>query len=168
ALELGKAQLEPFAPELLPRRARLDCHVLVADPPVAGDEREPELAQVAGLDVAELRGDEVVVEKLHGGLLSLVFQQMASPSLLTPWSLEPLQVVPTVVVSLVYLRRTRTLAHEGRPVARWRQWMFWTGIVFVVLALNSPIDALGEEHFFFVHMAQHVILGDLAPLCFVL
>src|SRR5581483_5119534 len=74
ALELGKAQLEPFALELLPRRARLDCHVLVADPPVAGDEREPELAQVAGLDVAELRGDEVVVEKLHGGLLSLVFQ----------------------------------------------------------------------------------------------
>jgi len=38
----------------------------------------------------------------------------------------------------------------------------------VVLALNSPIDALGEEHFFFVHMIQHVIIGDLAPLCFVL
>ena len=36
-----------------------------------------------------------------------------------------------------------------------------------MLALNSPIDALGEEHFFFLHMAQHVLLGDLAPLCFV-
>ena len=36
-----------------------------------------------------------------------------------------------------------------------------------MLALNSPIDALGEEHFFFVHMLQHVMLGDLAPLCFV-
>jgi putative membrane protein len=93
---------------------------------------------------------------------------MASPSLLSPWSLEPLQVVPTVVVSFLYLRRTRTLAHEGRPVVRWRQWMFWSGIVLVVIALNSPIDALGEEHFFFVHMVQHVILGDLAPLCFVL
>ena len=36
-----------------------------------------------------------------------------------------------------------------------------------MLALNSPIDALGEQDFFFVHMLQHVLLGDLAPLCFV-
>ena len=93
---------------------------------------------------------------------------MDSPSLLTPWSLEPLQVVPTVVAAVLYLRRTRTLAADGRPVPGWRQACFWTGIALVVLALNSPIDALGEEHFFFVHMSQHVILGDLAPLCFVL
>ncbi|MDQ3876649.1 MAG: cytochrome c oxidase assembly protein, partial [Actinomycetota bacterium] len=31
----------------------------------------------------------------------------------------------------------------------------------------SPLDALGEEQFFFAHMLQHVILGDLAPLAFV-
>jgi putative membrane protein len=93
---------------------------------------------------------------------------MDSPSLLSPWSFEPLQVVPTVVVAVLYARRTRTLAHEGRAVPRWRQFMFWTGIALVVLALNSPIDSLGEEHFFFLHMTQHVLLGDLAPLCFVL
>jgi putative membrane protein len=93
---------------------------------------------------------------------------MGSPSLLSPWSLEPLQVVPTVVVAYLYLRRTRTLKHSGRPVSGWRQAAFWTGIGLVVLALNSPIDYLGEHDFFFIHMAQHVILGDLAPLCFVL
>ena len=92
---------------------------------------------------------------------------MDSPSLLTPWSLEPLQVVPTVLAAVLYLRRTRTLAAEGRPVPGWRRASFWTGIVLVVLALNSPLDTLGEEHFFFIHMAQHVLLGDLAPLCFV-
>jgi len=91
-----------------------------------------------------------------------------SPSLLTPWSFEPLQIVPTVVVAYLYVRRTRTLAREGRPVSGWRQASFWTGIGLVVLALNSPIDALGEEHFFFLHMTQHVLLGDLAPLFFVL
>jgi len=90
-----------------------------------------------------------------------------SPSLLTPWSFEPLQIVPTAVAAALYLRRARTLAHRGQPVPAWRQTMFWTGIGLVVLALNSPIDALGEEHFFFIHMLQHVILGDLAPLCFV-
>ena len=92
---------------------------------------------------------------------------MGSPSLLTPWSFEPLQIVPTVIVAALYLRRARTLARRGQPVARWRQVSFWTGIGLTVLALNSPIDALGERHFFFMHMLQHVIIGDLAPLCFV-
>ncbi|HVU79102.1 MAG TPA: cytochrome c oxidase assembly protein [Gaiellaceae bacterium] len=92
---------------------------------------------------------------------------MDSPSLLSPWSLEPLQVAPTVIVALLYLRRTRTLAQAGRPVPLARRVVFWIGIGIVVLALNSPIDALGEEHFFFLHMTQHVLIGDLAPLCFV-
>ena len=92
---------------------------------------------------------------------------MLSPSLLTPWSFEPLQTVPTVLAALVYVRRTQSLAGRGQPVSRWRQASFWSGIGLVVLALNSPIDSLGERHFFFVHMLQHVILGDLAPLCFV-
>ena len=39
--------------------------------------------------------------------------------------------------------------------------------MLVVVALNSPVDYIGEHDFFFVHMLQHVILGDLAPLCFV-
>jgi putative membrane protein len=91
----------------------------------------------------------------------------SSPSLLGPWSVEPLQVLPTALAAYLYLRRTRTLAREGRPVATWRQAIFWTGIALVVIALNSPVDALGEQHFFFMHMTQHVILGDLAPLCFV-
>jgi cytochrome c oxidase assembly factor CtaG len=92
---------------------------------------------------------------------------VASPSLLSPWSFEPLQVVPTVVVALLYLRRTRTLAAQGRPVPGWRRASFWTGIALVVVALNSPVDHLGETDFFFMHMTQHVLLGDLAPLCFV-
>ena len=92
---------------------------------------------------------------------------MVSPSLLGPWSFEPLQIVPTVVAAALYARRARTLAREGRPVPGWRQACFWTGIALVVLALNSPIDSLGESHFFFVHMLQHQLIGDLAPLCFV-
>jgi cytochrome c oxidase assembly factor CtaG len=93
---------------------------------------------------------------------------VGSPSLLTPWSFVPLQTVPTILAALLYVRRTRSLAERGQPVSRWRQASFWTGIGLVVLALNSPLDALGEEHFFFLHMLQHVIIGDLAPLFFVM
>ena len=105
------------------------------------------------------------MEELHAPSPS---KSRASPSLLTPWTFEPLQIVPTLIVALLYLRRTRTLARAraSRCPAGGRS-SFWTGIGLVVLALNSPIDALGEEHFFFVHMLQHVVLGDLAPLCFV-
>jgi cytochrome c oxidase assembly factor CtaG len=88
-------------------------------------------------------------------------------SLLTPWSFEPLQTLPTILAALLYVRRARLLARRGQPVPRVRQASFWIGIALVVLALNSPIDHLGEEHFFFMHMLQHVILGDLAPLAFV-
>ncbi len=85
----------------------------------------------------------------------------------TTWNLEPLQLAPTLVVGLLYYRRSRTLARRGTPVPGWRQFLFWLGNGLVIVALNSPIDALGEQDFFFVHMSQHVILGDLAPLCFV-
>jgi cytochrome c oxidase assembly factor CtaG len=29
------------------------------------------------------------------------------------------------------------------------------------------VDSIGEHDFFFVHMTQHILIGDLAPLCFV-
>ena len=105
------------------------------------------------------------MEEMHVLGHSIIAQ---SPSVLSPWTLQPLQVLPTAVAAALYFRRTRTLAREGRPVPARKQWIFWTGIALVVIALNSPVDALGEEHFFFLHMTQHVILGDLAPLCFLL
>ena len=88
-------------------------------------------------------------------------------SVATTWNLEPLQIVPTAIVAILYLRRTRTLARRGLPVPVWRRLLFWLGIALVLVALNSPLDAIGEQDFFFAHMSQHVIIGDLAPLCFV-
>jgi putative membrane protein len=61
----------------------------------------------------------------------------------------------------------RTLRRRGTPVEAWRPWLFGLGIGLVLLALASPIDALGEEEFLSFHMLQHVLLGDLAPLALV-
>jgi putative membrane protein len=91
----------------------------------------------------------------------------AGPSLLTSWTFEPWQLVPTALVALLYAKRVRTLRRRGTPVPAWRRWLFWLGLALVLVALASPIDAFGEEEFLFVHMLQHVLLGDLAPLCFV-
>jgi cytochrome c oxidase assembly factor CtaG len=89
------------------------------------------------------------------------------PSLLTSWSFEPLQIIPTAVVALLYARRVRTLRQAGTPVSRWRVWSFGTGLFLVLIALVSPVDAFGEDQFLFFHMIQHILLGDLAPLAFV-
>jgi cytochrome c oxidase assembly factor CtaG len=90
------------------------------------------------------------------------------PSPLTSWTFEPLQLVPILIVGLLYARRAHVLARRGTPVARWRLWSFGTGLGLLVLALASPIDALGEEQFLWAHMVQHVLIGDLAPLGLVL
>ena len=88
-------------------------------------------------------------------------------SLLTSWTFDPLAVVAIGLGAFLYYRRARTLARRGSPVAAWRRWSFGVGLVLVAIALFSPLDAWGERQFFFVHMAQHVLLGELAPLAIV-
>ena len=84
------------------------------------------------------------------------------------WSVEPLQLAPLVVVTLAYVRRARTLARRGRPVSSTRQSCFYGGVCMVLVAFVSPIDSIGEERLFWVHMSQHLLLGDLGPLAIVL
>ena len=87
------------------------------------------------------------------------------PSLLTSWTLDPLQLAPIVLIAVAYAVRARTLARRGQPVPGWRIALFALGIALLVIAVASPIAAVGEEELFSFHMAQHLLLGDLAPLC---
>jgi putative membrane protein len=45
---------------------------------------------------------------------------------------------------------------------------FALGIALLLVAFLSPLDRLGEERYFSAHMAQHLLIGDLAPLFCVL
>ncbi len=90
---------------------------------------------------------------------------MSEPSLLTSWTFEPLQLAPIVLVAVVYAVRARTLARRGQPVPGWRIALFALGIALLVLAVASPIAEIGETELFTFHMTQHLLLGDLAPLC---
>ena len=91
----------------------------------------------------------------------------AELSPLTSWTIDPLALASIALVAFLYYRRAWTLSRGGRPVATWRQVSFGSGLALLALALFSPIDAIGEEEFFFVHMAQHVLIGELAPLAIV-
>jgi cytochrome c oxidase assembly factor CtaG len=92
---------------------------------------------------------------------------VAAVSPLTSWTFDPIQLTGLALLGYVYFRRTRTLAERGTPVERWRQWCFGGGLFLLLLVLASPVDALGEQQFLFVHMIQHIVIGDLAPLLMV-
>jgi putative membrane protein len=87
------------------------------------------------------------------------------PSVLTSWTVDPLQLAPIVLIAGAYAVRARTLARRGQPVPGWRIGLYALGIALLVLAVCSPIAEIGESELFSVHMAQHLLLGDLAPLC---
>jgi putative membrane protein len=87
------------------------------------------------------------------------------PSPLTSWTWDPAELLLIAAAGFLYYRRASTLAARGAPVAAWRRWLFGLGLGLAFLAVASPIHALGEQQFFFVHMLQHILLGDLAPLC---
>jgi putative membrane protein len=86
------------------------------------------------------------------------------PSLLTSWTLDPLQLAPIVLIGAAYAVRARTLARRGQPVPGWRIALFALGLTLLVVAVTSPMAAIGEEELFTFHMTQHLLLGDLAPL----
>ena len=69
-------------------------------------------------------------------------------------------LLPLAVVAVMHWRRARTLAARGHAGAGWRQASFALGITLAAAAQLMPL----EDELFFVHMLQHVLLGDLAAL----
>ncbi|MGA2320248.1 MAG: cytochrome c oxidase assembly protein [Solirubrobacteraceae bacterium] len=76
------------------------------------------------------------------------------------------QLGPLALLGLLYAKRVRTLAIDGRPVAGWRQVCFYSGFVVIAAALTSLGKA--SEELLFVHMIEHLLLGDIAALLIVL
>src|SRR5205823_15130664 len=68
------------------------------------------------------------------------------------------------VAAIAYSRRARTLHRRGTPVPRIKAAAFGVALVVVTLALASPIGTIGERRRFAVHMLQHLLIGDVAPM----
>jgi len=76
------------------------------------------------------------------------------------------QLGPLAVLAVLYGRRARTLAAHKRPVAGWRQACFYGGLVLIAVALTSLGSA--SDELLYMHMIEHLLLGDLAALLIVL
>jgi putative membrane protein len=84
------------------------------------------------------------------------------------WSFDPPLVAVILVGIMYWIGDRRTVAPERtRRERRWRSVSFYAGLTTVVLALDSPLDALSGQ-LFWAHMVQHVLLLVLAPPLIVL
>jgi putative membrane protein len=77
------------------------------------------------------------------------------------------ELVPVTIAILLYWQRAMTLSWKGRPVPAWRQACFGTGLALIVLVGFSPVGQLSDE-LVYMHMIEHLVIGDLGPLLLVL
>jgi putative membrane protein len=76
------------------------------------------------------------------------------------------QLGPLAILGLLYAQRARTLAAQDRPLPGWRQACFYGGFVVIGAALTSLGPA--SQDLLWVHMIEHLLLGDIAALLIVL
>ncbi|MSR27994.1 MAG: hypothetical protein EXS03_00245 [Phycisphaerales bacterium] len=80
------------------------------------------------------------------------------------WSFDPWLLGGVAAIAFIYARGARRFVGRVSGFPWWRPWCFGAGIVVLVVALASPLDALGHL-LLYVHMAQHwLLIMVVAPL----
>ncbi len=79
------------------------------------------------------------------------------------WNWNPLVTVLLLMAAYVYLNGLNNWRRPSHPISRWQRASFFTGLFVIFIALQSPLDNLGE-HMLSFHQLQHFLLRMMAPL----
>lgn len=84
---------------------------------------------------------------------------IAVPTILTAWTWDPTVIAGCagLVVAYVWALRLSQSAPAWRPIS------FLAAVAILFLALQSPLDTLGDTYLFSAHMAQHLLLIVVVP-----
>jgi cytochrome c oxidase assembly factor CtaG len=87
----------------------------------------------------------------------------------TSWSFDPTVLLGVLVLVALYAAGWRRARRPGErhPPSLWRLTLFAGGILTILVALVSPLDSLGDQ-LMVMHMVQHMLLLDLAPILLIL
>jgi putative membrane protein len=85
------------------------------------------------------------------------------------WTFAPIVLIALACYLGIYTARWRTSRREGgaRAAGVGHLVLWTTGVALLFVALISPVDALGEQ-LSSMHMVQHLLIADLAPICLTL
>ena len=87
------------------------------------------------------------------------------------WHTEPLLLISLLTVGWLYAIGTGPLRKRIAAVAAFptgKVVLFYSGLIFVYLAVGSPLDQISEQFLFSAHMVQHMLLIYLSPILFIL
>jgi cytochrome c oxidase assembly factor CtaG len=85
------------------------------------------------------------------------------------WSYDPFLIVVAAIVVLheLGLRNLRRRSRPARTAERRRKsFLFYGGLVVLLIAVVSPIDYWADDYFF-VHMIEHILIMFFAPILIV-
>ena len=92
----------------------------------------------------------------HGGI-------EAGQNPFTAWNWNPLPTLLLLVAAYLYLNGLNNWERPSHPIGVWQRISFFTGLFLIFIALQSPLDNLGE-HMLSFHQLQHFLLRMMAPL----
>jgi putative membrane protein len=99
-------------------------------------------------------------------MLTLLADTVSTVPLWLRWNLDPILVLGIVAFTLAYAYAATALPERytwAEPVNRRQVAFFAAGTLVLILALDSPLDALGDEYLFSAHMVQHMLIALVVP-----
>jgi putative membrane protein len=85
------------------------------------------------------------------------------------WSIDPVFALAMVAVVVIYVRMYRRASQRAAKPPGAGHWVpYGFGVLVLIIALCSPLDAIGDRWLLSAHMMQHVLLSDIAPALLIL
>jgi cytochrome c oxidase assembly factor CtaG len=80
------------------------------------------------------------------------------------WSFDPVVWALLLGAGGFYVSMLRRVQRvTGKPVGP-GHWLFYgSGLAVLFVALQSPVDAIGNQYLLWAHMFQHTLIADIAP-----
>jgi putative membrane protein len=74
---------------------------------------------------------------------------------------DPVLIALLGLLGALYVRALRIVRRRGLRVSRWQQSAWWIGVALLSIAMLGPPDAY-DDRLLSAHIAQHLLLGDIA------
>jgi putative membrane protein len=84
------------------------------------------------------------------------------------WTFNPIVIVALGLAAWLYMRAYRRAAEKSNAIGAGHWIPYMAGLLVLAVALLSPLDPIGDRYLLSAHMAQHVLLSDVAPALLVL